>query len=1848
MKDRKTSGANASCKKKCFSTKGIEASQMGLLCSFALLAMGVFASHSSSNFTFDIDGDVLGVMIHEDDTVEGATFGSVPDTSDVNLFTGGYHPSVGLETLPGVGPLPDLSLRYGAGQKNGILGAGWGLAFESRITRRSADGGTSPFNYTTSDPSWFSPDVFYVDGQKLYPQNDGTYRAERDPFTVYTPIREVVPGTNKHRIVQWTALLAGTTHTYGSREATTGCAKKAVAYGAFDPNLNAPQGDDGDHDACMTPVSWHLSEVRDAFENVLSIDYGVDEGTPLPTQIRYNTGTHNPGGAHVVAFEYERRNDQEVSYAHGGKHRLTHRLAAVSVYAERGGTITHAKRYAFDYVYGNADGRSLLTEVLAVPVQVDGSASDNASTEVIAGFEYANDGLQDAYSGEWQDLDIVDESGVLGGSGAYLLSGYSSADYDPSPNDADFEDDRIQANTQTQLLDINSDGRTDIVAFNTRCERNECESNHRVFLGEATDADAAPRFVYNEDLSDDLDRLLGPTMAKQWAKDYEGEWHNAVLQPLPFALTDINGDGQLDLVRGDDESAYLPFPEETSFYKNKVVMSVGVPNSRYTVDASSWTAYDTAADAYPLGGDASVLSKYAFADINGDGRADLVGAYDFVANNGSFAVGNAQDIRLRDDASSSWYHPSDLIPFFVSSGRAGCMIRDSEPARLAHEVPVHEMDDGTLKRADRMHEVSPEDWLARHSLSMDVNGDGLVDRIIALSWPQLIGDEWYMTGNCGGVRATYLGRGDGSFERVAAGDTGGSFEWAGGPHAVSQRMQVSFMYENTYPVCGNAGDTVRYISYPTMAHVGFSDIDGNGAMELTQLCNDGDNGLVLASLPYRGDGLSEDGRRLFRAPLDGGACPDSAYIHDSDAIDPRGPWVLRTGIDLDGDMLPEQIEMGAGLDWEKIDSRQSHSLKFAKYRRNQKTVPSYRLKAVIGRHGGRTNITWSTSMLQDEDAKVNVPVVASVSGKNGTTRFTFTEPAIADDAHGRPHFVGFARAEARGTSGTKVVVAHATEIHNRGQQTLNATLDADGHMHDLSISVSSDVAGLPDADTTAPYFAPIRTHCTFVFAQGSERSFTNDHADVPLGEIYRCYAASGSTNLQSLARTTDRMTVNRMEYNADSATTSGSNGSVTRATSYGDVAVLGDETFVDTVVTHDAGLNLDRKVSEMLSDHEHQPLMHKSWGNFAGPMWRSETEYNDQEGTQRTRLATLLGNGLVQTEHSFGEHAPTTVAYDACGLMKSTEQVVNGQTLTVSQVHDARCQRTESTSAHGVHKTFSYDDHGRMIEANTVVPARLHHEATIHTTHFAHDGNSAEDEPTSVTLVHETDGTQTVDKTYVDRFGRTWRTTTCKRQDQSTSNDDSLAARYACAPDEAAVPGVHGGDYATHQLTYYNAHNGRVALQTLAFDARDGGFASMSASQTVWDVDGRSNTADHVIPNQPLGAGIPLARFAYDAFGRKVAGVDSEGLLVQYDMERVYNAELGQVVDVQTQIAADGVVARSEKSALQTDMYRGDRYGNLQWKSREQRDAIGRTVSTTDAFGQVRSMQRDGYGRVNSTTLPQVEVASCDSADAVITNIQAQSESYRYNEADEVQALTMASGAQVMHQADALGRTISSMFVSADGHAHVQAQQTRYFDDGHHRVEYEDALGNVFVEYRNAQGKAVMTLNAWNESTLTHYDARGRAIHTIYPWGEQWLASYDRLGRVSRTQALMGAPLGSISPQTKTMYDARGNVLESVDGAGTRTRHEYDAADRLTKTFVGNPGHEHLIEENVYDALGRLHQVHAQGVVTQYIYDAHSRLAAVFFGVNTETGSATAEEYRYYDDLDRFNFHTQSSPTMLP
>jgi RHS repeat-associated protein len=229
---------------------------------------------------------------------------------------------------------------------------------------------------------------------------------------------------------------------------------------------------------------------------------------------------------------------------------------------------------------------------------------------------------------------------------------------------------------------------------------------------------------------------------------------------------------------------------------------------------------------------------------------------------------------------------------------------------------------------------------------------------------------------------------------------------------------------------------------------------------------------------------------------------------------------------------------------------------------------------------------------------------------------------------------------------------------------------------------------------------------------------------------------------------------------------------------------------------------------------------------------------------------------------------------------------------------------------------------------------------------------------------------------------------------------------------------------------------------------------------------------------------------------------------------------------------------------------------------RNEYDAAGRLISTTDAFGKTADLTHN-----------------LEASREIITDRQGHSSILEYD----------ARG-NIIRETDPLGKTTLRTF---DANNLLLAQTdplgnttTYSYDASQNLIEKVDPLENRARYTHNANGQVLTETDARGKTTFNTYDSRGNLLSRTDPMGNVTSSTYD-----SRGNLLSGTdPEGAT---TRYTYDAAGNVVTETDAIGTQTRSTYDAnGNRLTRTTIRTTpaGPETITWSYTYDAQGHLTQ----------------------------------------------------------
>ena len=477
--------------------------------------------------------------------------------------------------------------------------------------------------------------------------------------------------------------------------------------------------------------------------------------------------------------------------------------------------------------------------------------------------------------------------------------------------------------------------------------------------------------------------------------------------------------------------------------------------------------------------------------------------------------------------------------------------------------------------------------------------------------------------------------------------------------------------------------------------------------------------------------------------------------------------------------------------------------------------------------------------------------------------------------------------------------------------------------------------------------------------------------------------------------------------------------------------------------------------------------------------------------------------------------------------------------------------------------------------------------------------------------------------------------------------------------------------------------NGNVTRETDALGHTTvTNYDALNRPINVTDASGRTITTVYDAAGRVTRITAPDGSYTqsrFDANGNSIAEIDALG----YSTTNTYDA-LGRLTQTQT---ADGAITTNTYDAAGRLVQSSDALNHASayvydavGRKTQQADQLGRItqygydnvgnlVTTTDAAGQVTTYTYDANNRRIKTTLPLVAGSSVpavvkadyDAAGRKIkdTDANGQVTQYAYDNPGRLQQVTDANGNLTLYGFDEVGNRIRQQ----DANGHI----TRFrYDNGNRLIERRlpggqaetftyDAVGNktghtdfngsstawtydslnrpVIETRKDGGGVTLSTLTSTYDVTgkvTTLTDSRGDTVHT-----------YDTVGRLTNKQEPTGLEGSSMAPAIRHAYtyDANGNLTRHIVTIGTgvsastrTTSYTWDAGNQLTSVTVPTAASDSIngvvgpvsLTTFEYDNLGRKSkQTAANGVISQWSYDAQSRITGVTHGKATGTAGAT-------------------------
>ncbi|MGQ5522076.1 LysM peptidoglycan-binding domain-containing protein, partial [Chitinimonas sp. PSY-7] len=435
------------------------------------------------------------------------------------------------------------------------------------------------------------------------------------------------------------------------------------------------------------------------------------------------------------------------------------------------------------------------------------------------------------------------------------------------------------------------------------------------------------------------------------------------------------------------------------------------------------------------------------------------------------------------------------------------------------------------------------------------------------------------------------------------------------------------------------------------------------------------------------------------------------------------------------------------------------------------------------------------------------------------------------------------------------------------------------------------------------------------------------------------------------------------------------------------------------------------------------------------------------------------------------------------------------------------------------------------------------------------------------------------------------------------------------------------------------------------------GYNAQGLTSSVTDGKGQTSTRTYDGAGQLITDTDALKdseRYEYDTFGNRIKTTDRLGNVSQSEFDRGNRAvkqtdALGRVTqnqydengnlvrqtDAKQQVTTriydrQGRVIRSTNPAGEVTEYRYDTVGQLVATLRhhelaagnaalveDSNDALvrreyalaGQLVREVDALNGETTYRYDRYGnRIETTNAGgQVTRNEYDALNRLTATVDALGKrtTYEYDASGNRKAMVDALGHRTEYEYDAAQRLIKT--TDATG----ASTQYRYDANGK-QVEVIDARGKKQLSTYDAVNQLLTTTNGAGDVTRYAYDAAGRRVSVTNGAGNVTQSAFDAVGQVTTVTDGTGAV-------TQYRYDNVGNLISTVDGNGHEQTRRYDAANRLVATTDGLG----LVTEFAYDTFGRKLNQKRAGVVQASEYDLMDRLLAQVDGEGYRT------EYRY-------------------
>ena len=488
--------------------------------------------------------------------------------NSVNAFYGSFTTEFPIVVPKFHDITPELGFSYSSDRSNGPLGVGWDLTGLSSIVRVGKNRGAANYDAT---------DVYLLDGNELIPCNQQT---DLDDGSLPKSPSCKTGGTHSAKIEDYRRI------TYDNSQ------NKWIIFEKDGTQLiyDRVRGLGGKPD-----IIYRLAKVTDVHGNIVNYSYNWFTPTAINgrwprvqiDKIHYNNGNYE------IKFFWEDRPDLKLIPNSGILEQEYKRLSSVAVYVRTDGQKKILRIYDLSYITSGTTKRSKISSIqlFGSDAVIDefGNISNKAEASSMPAveYEYWQTGPGWESSDEWNET-------------AFYHTNFESPTTYPKIQTLHLNSrlHYLLANKMEQIVDINSDGLSDFVFSNSE-------------LRPVND----PQFKFNEVW---INTGSGFQKEEKWTLPdgvffSRGQQNTfSVLKTMSF-FVELNGDGRIDILTWK-----LINPNQTAGLINPgdLYGEVHLNNGNgWTLDTSNrWTwAPQETADFFPV-----------FADINGDGRQDLI------------------------------------------------------------------------------------------------------------------------------------------------------------------------------------------------------------------------------------------------------------------------------------------------------------------------------------------------------------------------------------------------------------------------------------------------------------------------------------------------------------------------------------------------------------------------------------------------------------------------------------------------------------------------------------------------------------------------------------------------------------------------------------------------------------------------------------------------------------------------------------------------------------------------------------------------------------------------------------------------------------------------------------------------------------------------------------------------------------------------------------------------------------------------------------------------------------------------------------------------------------------------